>query len=103
VRRACAGLIHIHDELIAKLPVEDLIRSGRDRVGNNPIQASERRVRFGRGLLDEDGGRDEIGMRAKTADLKILHGAGRLHAVIGLGRDVQLAQRIALGAERHSR
>ena len=74
-------------------------RSRRRRRGSSRPSA---RVGFGGGLLDEDGGGDEIGGRAQAADRKVLDGARGLHAVVRVGRDLQLAQRIALGAERHA-
>ena len=67
------------------------------------VEAAERGVRFGRRLLDEDGGGDEIGGRAQAADREILDRARRLHAVVRVGGNLELAERIALGAEAHQR
>ena len=63
------------------------------------VEPAERRVGFGRGFLDENRRGDEIGGRAQAADREVLDRARRLDAVVRVGRDVQLAQRIALGAE----
>ena len=39
---------------------------------------------------------------AQAADREILDGARGLHAVVRIGGDAQLAERIALGAKAHS-
>ena len=101
VRRAGAGLIDVDDELIAERAGEDLVGGGaRSRSAMSGVEAAERGVGFGRGFLDEDGGGDEIGGRAKAADRKVLDGARGLHAVVRVGGNVELAQRI--GSLRNS-
>ena len=70
--------------------------------GDRRVEAAERRVGLGGGFLDEDGGGDEIGGRAQAADREVLDRARRLDAVVRVGGDLQLAERIALDAERPS-
>ena len=58
------------------------------------VEPAERGVRFGGRLLDENRGGDEIRLRAQAADREILDRAHRLHAVVGVGRNLQLAERV---------
>jgi hypothetical protein len=98
VRRAGAGLVHVDDELVAKRAVQDFVRGGNDRVANRAFEASERDVREGRRLLDEDRRRDDLRRGAEAADGKVFEGAGRLDAVIGVGGDREFSERVALNA-----
>ncbi len=101
VRRAGARLIDVDDELIAQAAAEDLVGGGDDGGGDGRIEPQEIAVRFGRGLLDQHRCGDEIRRRAQAADREVVDCAGGLHAVVGGGGDIQLPQRVALGAERH--
>ncbi len=71
------------------------------RRASSGFEPSERGVRFGGGLLDENRGGDEIGLRAQAADREILDRPHRLHAVVGVGRNLELAERVGFGAELH--
>jgi len=93
VRRAGAGLIDIHDELIAKIAGENLVRRFDDGRGDVGLQPGEGRVRLGRGFLDEDGCGDEVRRRAQSADREVVDGALRLDAVVRLGWDLDFAER----------
>ena len=77
-------------------PRENLVGGFDDRARDGGLEAPERSVGFGRRLLDEDGRGDEIGGRAQAADLEVLDGARGLDAVVRAGRNLQLAERIAL-------
>ena len=103
VRRAGAGLVDVDDELIAQARRRG---SRRRRATIAPaivaVEPAERGVRLGRGLLDEDRRGDEVGGRAQAADRKVLDRARGLDAVVRVGGHVQLAERIALGAEVHA-
>ena len=99
VRRAGAGLIDVDHELIAELPAEHFVRGRDDRVrpsGRQPIELS---VRLGGGALDQDGRADEAAGRGQPADLEILSRARRLHAVVGVGGNVEVAEWIAFDAK----
>ena len=63
------------------------------------VEPAERGVGFRGGFLDQDGGDDEVGGRAQAADREILDRARRLHAVVRVGGNLELAQRIALNPE----
>ncbi len=61
-------------------------------------EPSQRHVGGGRGFLHEDGGGDELLGRMKAADRKILGRALSLNAVVRVGRNGVLAERIAFKA-----
>ena len=103
VRGAGAGLIDVDDEVIAQLTGENLVRRGDDRVGASSIETIERAIRFRGGALDEDRRFDQARRRNQSADGEVGFGARRLHAVVGVGGNLKLAQRIALDPERHQR
>jgi len=98
VRSPGACLVHIDDELIAQLPAEDLIRRPDDGSRNHRIKATQCRICLGGGLLDQDRGGDEIGRRPQSADGKIGDGSSGLDAVVRIGGNGEIAQRIALDA-----
>jgi len=98
VRCARARLVNVDDELIAERSGQHFIRGSNDRVGDALVEPTQAGVGNGGGLLDEDGGGDEVGVSAQTADPEILDGAGGLDAVVRLVRDAELAERITLGA-----
>ncbi len=78
VRRSGAGLIDVDDELIAQAALEDLVGGGDDGARDLPIEPSERGVGFGSRLLDQHGGRDQLGRRGQAADREVLDRALRL-------------------------
>ena len=55
------------------------------------VEPPEVAIGHGRRLLDEEGGVDELAVRAQAADREILERARSLNAVPGLGRDLMLA------------
>ncbi len=77
---------------------EDLVRGPHDGIGEMVRQAARGVVGARRGLLDLDRGTHERDVRAAAADGEVPDGARRLDAVVGVGGDLQLAQRIALDA-----
>ena len=101
VRRAGSRLVDVDHELIAKPAGKYLVGGGDDEARELRFEPSERGVRFGGRLLDENRGGDEIRLRAQAADREILDRAHRLHAVVGVGRNLQLAERVGFGAELH--
>ena len=101
VRGAGTCLIHIHHELIAERPAENLLGGADDRVANPLVETFQCDVGFGRGFLDEHGRGDQVRGSAQAADREVLEGADGLDAVIGIGGDRVLAEGIALGPELH--
>ena len=101
VRRTGAGLVDVDDELIAERAADDLVGGLDDRTRDIAFQTPERRIGFGRRLLDENRRDDQVGRRAQTADRKILDGAGGLHAVVRIGGNLHFAEGIALDAIGH--
>jgi hypothetical protein len=103
VRRAGAGLIHVHDELIAERAGQDLVRRLDDGVGDGVVEAPQRGVGARACLLDQDRRRDERRGCRQSADREVLDRTLGLDAVVGVGRHAQLAKRIALNPRRHLR
>jgi hypothetical protein len=101
VRRACAGLIHVDDELVAERTAEDLVRRAGDGVANPFFETSERDVRAGRRFLDENRRVNQRARRTQAADREVLDGTRRLNTVIRVGRNGALAKRIALETGAH--
>jgi hypothetical protein len=101
VRRPGAGLIDVDDELVAESAGKDLVGGGDNRARDVGVEAPERGVGLRRRFLDEDGARDEIGMRAQTADRKVLDGARRSARRSTRRRARSFAEWIALDAVRH--
>src|SRR5258705_11721980 len=64
MRRAGAGLIWVHHEVLAVPAREHFISGGDDRVGQLRVQAASLAVRERGGFLDPDDGGDEGGGRA---------------------------------------
>jgi hypothetical protein len=101
VRRAGAGLIHVHHELIAELPGED---SSAAATIASPTARSRRpsaRLASAAAFLISTVAHDQIGVRAQPADGEVLHGARGLDAVVRASRNGVLAERIALGTGVH--
>ncbi len=101
VRRAGAGLVHVHDELIAHPAGEHLVGRAPDRVGNAAIEPAERGIRCSRGFLDPDRRDDELRRRRQSADGKVLDRAPGLRAVIGSCRHFDVAERVVFDAVFH--
>jgi hypothetical protein len=101
VRGARARLVHVHDELIAQTAGQYLVGRPDDGIRDGCVHPLERRVRLRRRFLDQDGGGDELRLRAQAADRKIACRPHRLDAVVGIVRDERFTERIALGAHRH--
>src|SRR5262245_48685856 len=101
VRRAGAGLIHVHDELIAERAAADFIAGLDNRTCHPRIEPFERLIGLGGGALDEDSRDDEIRRSAQIADAEVFYGSGGLDAVIRVGGNVVLTERIALGSKLH--
>ena len=97
-----AGLVDVDDELIAQLAAEHLVGRGDDRVGDAAIEPLEVAIGFGGGALDEDRRADEAVRRGQAADREVRARARRLHAVVRVGGNAELAERIALDAEGHT-
>jgi hypothetical protein len=103
VRRACASLVDVHDELVTQLAFEHFIGSPDDRVADSFVQATQRHVRLRGGFLDENGCGDQFRLRAQAADWEVFEGPGGLDSVIGVGGNDKLPKGIALGPEWHRR
>ncbi len=98
VAGARAGLIHVHDELIAMLPAENLVGRLDDGVGQARLQPAGLLVRERGRALDPDHRVHEGRQRTEPGDRKILGRAQRLDAVQRVGRDGLFAQGIAFEA-----
>src|SRR5499427_626477 len=98
MRRARAGLVNVHDELIAQAARQNLVSRADDRRCYFWFQTAERRVGFCGRLLYEDGRGDEIVRSAKAADRKVLDRALRLDAVVRIGRELDFTQRVTFRA-----
>ena len=98
MRRAGTRLIHIDDELIAKLARQHIVCRGGDGARNLRGELSSGQVGGRRGLLDQNRGGHELVGRTQPADRKIFSRALRLDAVIRVGRNLVFAERIALNA-----
>ena len=72
VRGAGAGLVDVHDELIAQAARKDLVCGPNDRTRDRRLEAAQRLVRFGRRLLDQNRRGDQIGGCAQAADREVL-------------------------------
>ena len=101
VRGAGAGLIHVDDELIAETAGQDFVGGGDDGARDLAVETAESGVRLGGRLLHEDGGGDEIGGSAQTADRKVFNRPGGLSAVVRVRGHLHFAQRIALDTVCH--
>jgi hypothetical protein len=93
-----AGLIHVHDELIAMLPPEDLVGRRDDGVGQPRLEPAGLLVGQGRGALDPHDRVHEGRQRPEARDRKVLRRAQRLDAVQRVRGDGLLAERIAFEA-----
>jgi len=94
VRRPRAGLIDVDDELVAQRPAQDFIGGGADRVCNLWFETTEFGIRFRCGLFHEDRGDDQVGRRPQTANRKVLDRARGLHAVVRIGGNRKVAERV---------
>src|SRR4029453_9089780 len=93
VRRAGAGLIDVHDELIAERAAADFVAGLDNRTGPGRIEPFGLLVRLGGRALDEDSRDNEIRGSAQIADAEVFYGSGGLDAVIRVGGNVVLTER----------
>jgi hypothetical protein len=96
VRRSGSGLVDVDDKLIAERAAGDFVSRADDGVGQRPIEPAERGVGLGSGFLDENGCGDERRLGAQPADGEVVDRARRLDAVVRVGGDRLLAERVAL-------
>ena len=102
VRRAGARLVHVDDELIAEAARQRSRR--RPATMARAISGSRRpsaAFASAAAFLTRTVAVTRSGGASQAADREILDGARGLHAVVRVGRDLQLAERIAFGAEAH--
>ncbi len=97
----CAGasLIDIDHELIAQGAAQNLVSGTDNRARDLCVEAPELGVGLGRRLLDENRRRDEIGVRAESADGKVFDGTRRLCPVVGVGGHLHMTERVVFGPE----
>ena len=96
------ALEHIDGELIHRDVVfQHLIAGPDDGIRLLLIQRADLRVGNGRGLLHHDQATNELRdlVDAGTRDLEVIHGSQRVHAVVGVHRNVHLTQKIFFLAE----
>ena len=77
---------------------QDLVRGTHDGGGELVGQPPGGVVGPGSGLLDLDRGTHQRDVGTAAADGEVADGARRLDPVVGIRRDLQLAERVALGA-----
>src|ERR1051326_7580066 len=103
MRGASARLVRIDYELVQMLAGEDFVRCRDDGVGKGGIESARFLVGQGRRLLDPHLSDDEGLQRSKATDWEILNRPQRLHAVEGVGRHFERAERIFFGRlEEHT-
>ena len=88
---------------LAFAQAEHLVGGLDDGVGEVVREPARLPIGPRRGLLDVDGGRDERRIGQASADRKVADRALRLDAVIGVGGNLELAQRISLRPRQRAR
>src|SRR5207245_7912082 len=83
-------------KLFVELAVDDLWRGRGEGWRTGPRQEAELAIGLGRGALDHAEGADEAARHRLTRDRKVEDGTLRGRAIVGVGRDVHLAHRVAL-------
>src|SRR5205807_9983071 len=76
--------------------VDDLLRRAGDRLGGLGLEQAEGGVDLRGGALDRRGGRDERAGKPEAADGKVFDRADGLGTVVGVGRDPDVPQGVAL-------
>ena len=81
-----------------RAPFSDLVGGCDDGLAHAGFEPSELHVCTRSGALDEHGCGDEVGGGVEAADREVFGRANRLDAVVGVGRNRVLAERIVLDA-----
>ena len=81
-----------------RLPGKDFVGGRHDGAADIGREVPGRHVGGGGGFLDEDRGGHELLGRAQAADRKVLCRPLSLNAVVGVGRNAVLAERVAFQA-----
>ena len=93
---AGARLKDVHDELLVPLALLDFFGGFDDGVGGLLVHQAEVAIGERSSFLHHRDGADERGMGAQSADGKVLHRARRLNAVVNLGGNFLVAERVFL-------
>src|SRR5690606_19712876 len=98
--RPGTALDHADRELVVELPVDDPLRGAVDQVRALGIQHPDLLVGTGAGLLDHREPADQIRIDRDRplGDREVLLGTQRVHAVIGLGGNLDAADGVGLSA-----
>src|SRR5690606_10832047 len=98
-RGARTALDDVDDELLVQRAAEDLLAGPLDRGAALRVEQPQRLVRLRRRLLDRGERPHEIGIDRdrRSGDREVLDRAQRVHAVIGVGGNLEFAEKIVFG------
>ena len=96
-----AALDHVDDELLVPPAGAQVLARRDDRAGLVLLQQAEVAVGHGSGLLDTGERGDQFGVRGQRypADREVLGGSQGVHAVVGVGGDLPVAEQVVLDAD----
>jgi hypothetical protein len=98
-RRSGAALDRIDDKMIVEPAGDDVVSSARDGVGDPGLEVAGVAIGERRRFFYDAHGADERRVDAVARDGKVLRAAKRLDAVIGIRRDLALAEKVVLHSE----
>jgi hypothetical protein len=104
-RGAGAALNHVDHEFIVQPAGPHFLRGGDDGVGKRLIKQPQLAVALRRGQLDRGQRRDQIRIDRDrgAANRKILHRTQGVDAIIGIRRNIPVAQQIVFASRAHRR
>src|SRR5664279_3675560 len=97
---ARARLENVDDEFLVPLALLNFLGRLDDGIGRLLVYQTELAISEGCGFLHHRDSTDKRRMGAQSADGKVLHRAGGLNAVVNVGRDFFIAERVFFGAKR---
>ena len=95
---AGARLENIDYEFLVPSALLDFLRGFDDCVGGLLVDQAQLAIGQSSSFLHHRDGANERGMSAQSADGKVLHRAGRLNAVVNVGGNFLVAERIFFAA-----
>jgi len=95
---ARARLEDVDHEVLVPLALLNFLGGFDDRVGGPDVDQTELAIGKRSRFFHHGDGANERGMSAQSADGKVVHRARRLDAVVGVGRNFLVSERILLGA-----
>jgi len=101
-RGAGAALDHVDDELLVQGAADQVVAGEHDRVGAGPVDHAEFGVRERGRLLDERQRADQRRHRRDRlpADREVVDRTSAVHAPVGVGGNVHVAEEVVLAAGR---